>query len=209
MLTASPLLALDIQQHWLEGEEAARASMGGEGPGSATSCGLLTVPCMLCREKGDLQIELADTRAKLVSSTERVNMHEKVMQQTTQRVQVCVGQNACFACAMSCSLTAIPMKRSPYDCIEALCNTSLLMQDLESSNRQLESRCVDLREASTGHEHRAKEAAAELSKSNQTIERISSDLQVSKEKLKRKQAIIVRQVGVDYRALSSLCVGMT
>jgi hypothetical protein len=68
------------------------------------------------------------------------------------------------------------------------------MQDLETSNRQLDSRCTDLREAATGHEHRAKEIASELTKSNQTIERLTADNQVSKEKLKRKQAIIVRQV---------------
>lgn len=68
------------------------------------------------------------------------------------------------------------------------------MQDLEQSGKQLDSRCGELREAAAGHEHRAKEAAADVSKSNHVIERLTADLQTSKDKLKRKQVIIVRQV---------------
>jgi hypothetical protein len=70
----------------------------------------------------------------------------------------------------------------------------VLVQDLEQSGKQLDSRCGELREAAAGHEHRAKEAAAEVSKSNHVIERLTADLQTSKDKLKRKQVIIVRQV---------------
>jgi chromosome segregation ATPase len=67
------------------------------------------------------------------------------------------------------------------------------LQDLEGSIRQLECRCTELREAGATHEHRAAEAAAELGRSNHVIERLSGDLQTSKDKLKRKQIIIVRQ----------------
>lgn len=67
-------------------------------------------------------------------------------------------------------------------------------QDLEANAKQLDARCSELRETSIGHEHRAKEAAAELAKSGQSVDRLASDLQVAREKLKRKQAIIVRQV---------------
>ena len=68
------------------------------------------------------------------------------------------------------------------------------MQDLEGSVRQLEARCEELREAASGHEHRAKEAAAEAGRSGHVVERLTGDLQAAKDKLKRKQVIIVRQV---------------
>jgi len=66
-------------------------------------------------------------------------------------------------------------------------------RDLEMTVRQLEGRCADQREVSAGHEQRAKEAQAEVVKGNQIIEKLSNDLKLLKEKIKRKQAIIVRQ----------------
>ena len=60
--------------------------------------------------------------------------------------------------------------------------------------KQLDARCAELREAGAAHEHRAAEATAELSRSNHVVERLTADLQTSRDKLKRKQAIIVRQV---------------
>lgn len=68
------------------------------------------------------------------------------------------------------------------------------MQDLEQSTRQLDGRCAELREAAAGHEHRSRESAAQVLKCNSVIERLTADLQTSKDKLKRKQVIIVRQV---------------
>ena len=67
---------------------------------------------------------------------------------------------------------------------------------METSARQLESRCSELKEASSGHEQRAKEASAEVAKGNHIIEKLTADLQNNKEKLKRKQAVLVRQVNV-------------
>lgn len=70
-----------------------------------------------------------------------------------------------------------------------------VLQDLEQSSKQLDSRCAELREAAAGHEHRSKESASQVVKSASVIERLTADLQGSKDKLKRKQVIIVRQVG--------------
>jgi hypothetical protein len=49
----------------------------------------------------------------------------------------------------------------------------LRLRDLEGSARQWEARCSDLREVLAGHEQRAKEAAAEVLKGNQIIEKLS------------------------------------
>jgi hypothetical protein len=46
------------------------------------------------------------------------------------------------------------------------------LSDLESSVRQWESRCADLRDLVTGHEARCKEAAAEVMKGNDIIEKL-------------------------------------
>lgn len=46
------------------------------------------------------------------------------------------------------------------------------IRDLESSVRQLEERCSDLRGVAAGHEARAKEAAQEVAKANQAVERL-------------------------------------
>ncbi|KAL6758042.1 centriole protein [Haematococcus lacustris] len=67
------------------------------------------------------------------------------------------------------------------------------VRDLEGSVRQLESRCADLRDSAAGHDQRAKDAASEVIKGNQIIEKLTNDLKMTKEKVKRKQAIIVRQ----------------
>lgn len=46
------------------------------------------------------------------------------------------------------------------------------LADLESSVRQWESRCADLRDLVAGHEARCKEAAAEVMKGNDIIEKL-------------------------------------
>jgi spindle assembly abnormal protein 6 len=46
------------------------------------------------------------------------------------------------------------------------------VRELEAAARQAEGRCEDLKEASTGHELRAREAQQELLKANQVIEKI-------------------------------------
>lgn len=46
-------------------------------------------------------------------------------------------------------------------------------RDLEASTRQLEERCLELKESAAGHELRAKEAAAEVLKGNRIIEKVS------------------------------------
>lgn len=46
------------------------------------------------------------------------------------------------------------------------------LSDLEAAARQWESRCDDLRELVAGHEARVKEAAAEVLKGNDAIERL-------------------------------------
>lgn len=46
------------------------------------------------------------------------------------------------------------------------------LSDLESSVRQWESRCADLRDLVAGHEARCKEAAAEVMKGNDIIEKL-------------------------------------
>ncbi|GBF91102.1 hypothetical protein Rsub_04771 [Raphidocelis subcapitata] len=65
--------------------------------------------------------------------------------------------------------------------------------DLEASARQWEERCGELREALAAHEARLRESAAEVLRGNSIIEKLQSDLRLSRDKLKRKQAIIVRQ----------------
>lgn len=47
------------------------------------------------------------------------------------------------------------------------------VRDLESSAKQWESRCADLKEAASSHEQRAKEASAEVLKGNQIIEKLT------------------------------------
>jgi spindle assembly abnormal protein 6 len=49
----------------------------------------------------------------------------------------------------------------------------LRLRDLEAAALQWEGRCGELREALAGHEARAKEAAAEVLKGNQIIEKLS------------------------------------
>eukprot|EP00891_Asterochloris_glomerata_P008911 jgi/Astpho2/8911/Aster-x0832 len=66
-------------------------------------------------------------------------------------------------------------------------------RDLEASTRQLEERCSELKEASGGHEARAREEAAEVLKGNRIIEKLTNDLRMAKEKGRRRQAIIARQ----------------
>jgi spindle assembly abnormal protein 6 len=46
------------------------------------------------------------------------------------------------------------------------------VRELETSVRQLEARCADLRDASAGHDQRAKEAQAEVVKGNHIIEKL-------------------------------------
>ena len=46
-------------------------------------------------------------------------------------------------------------------------------RDLEASTRQLEERCSELKEASGGHEARAREEAAEVLKGNRIIEKLT------------------------------------
>ena len=51
------------------------------------------------------------------------------------------------------------------------------MRELETSVRQLEARCNDLRDAASGHDQRAKEAQAEVLKGNHIIEKLMVRLQ--------------------------------
>lgn len=46
------------------------------------------------------------------------------------------------------------------------------LADLEASAKQWEARCSDLRDMAAGHEARAREAASEVLKGNQIIERL-------------------------------------
>jgi hypothetical protein len=46
------------------------------------------------------------------------------------------------------------------------------LSDLEGSVRQWEERCADLRDLVAGHEGRCKEAAAEVMKGNEVIEKL-------------------------------------
>jgi|LauGreDrversion2_5_1035112.scaffolds.fasta_scaffold235191_1 uncharacterized protein YoxC len=46
------------------------------------------------------------------------------------------------------------------------------VRELETSVRQLEGRCSDLREAAAGHEQRTKDAQAEVVKGNSIIEKL-------------------------------------
>ncbi|KAF8068308.1 hypothetical protein HT031_001995 [Scenedesmus sp. PABB004] len=65
--------------------------------------------------------------------------------------------------------------------------------DLEGAARQWEERCADLRDLAAGHEARCREAAGEVLKGNEAIDKLQTDLRLLKEKSKRKQAILVRQ----------------
>lgn len=69
----------------------------------------------------------------------------------------------------------------------------LRVKDLEAATSQWEERCNDLKHNLLQKEAQAKEAATEVMKGNQIIEKLTSDLRLAKEKVKRKQAIIVRQ----------------
>lgn len=67
------------------------------------------------------------------------------------------------------------------------------MKALEAAGRSAEERASELKEAAAGHEARARESAGEVAKGNRIIEKLGGDLKMAKEKLRRKQAIIVRQ----------------
>eukprot|EP00798_Chlamydomonas_sp_ICE-L_P020164 gene20164-26900_t len=77
--------------------------------------------------------------------------------------------------------------------LEMLEQSRSRIRDLETSVRQLESRCTDLRDAAAGHDIRAKDAQAEVLKGNQIIEKLSNDIKLTKEKARRKTAIVMRQ----------------
>ena len=47
------------------------------------------------------------------------------------------------------------------------------MRELETSVRQLEGRCSDLRDAAAGHDQRAKDTQAEVLKGNHIIEKLT------------------------------------
>ena len=150
-------------------------------------------------------MDLADARAKLASLREKVAMQEKVIEQQQERIHVRltvvavnflpIRLSATVGCCTGTGNVSTRCElhgRSYLPCISICCLTCL--QDLEQSTKQLDSRCAELREAANGHEHRGKEAAAQVVKCNGVIERLTADLQTSKDKLKRKQVIIVRQV---------------
>jgi hypothetical protein len=65
------------------------------------------------------------------------------------------------------------------------------LADLEASARQWEARCSDLRDMAAGHEARAREAASEVLKGNQIIERLQVRERVREEAA--TAATVVRQ----------------
>ncbi|EIE25806.1 hypothetical protein COCSUDRAFT_1459, partial [Coccomyxa subellipsoidea C-169] len=67
------------------------------------------------------------------------------------------------------------------------------IKDLEAGTRQLGERCAELKEASAGHDERARAAAAEVLKGNRIIEKFMADLRLARERLRRKAAIVARQ----------------
>ncbi|GAX76067.1 hypothetical protein CEUSTIGMA_g3510.t1 [Chlamydomonas eustigma] len=67
------------------------------------------------------------------------------------------------------------------------------LRELETSLRQLEGRCNDMRDTVAGHEQRAKELQAEVLKGNAGVEKLLNEVRLCKEKVKRKHAIVVRQ----------------
>ncbi|MEW5299491.1 MAG: hypothetical protein WDW36_002505 [Sanguina aurantia] len=67
------------------------------------------------------------------------------------------------------------------------------IRDLDAAVKTWEERCADLRLTSSGHDARAKEATAEVVKGNGIIEKLASEARVSKDKVKRKMAIVVKQ----------------
>ncbi|KAI8471988.1 MAG: centriole protein [Monoraphidium minutum] len=103
-------------------------------------------------EAHELEIRLADARAKLAALEEKSQSQAQVAAQQQAR-----------------------------------------LSDLEGAARQWEERCSELREALGAHEQRLKESAAEVLKGNQIIEKLQSDLRLARDKVKRKQAILVRQ----------------
>ena len=56
---------------------------------------------------------------------------------------------------------------------DVICEQNERCRDLEASTRQLEERCSELKEASGGHEARAREEAAEVLKGNRIIEKLT------------------------------------
>jgi hypothetical protein len=71
-------------------------------------------------------------------------------------VRLCV----CVACLQSTSQGALVEQQQAR------------LSDLEASVRQWESRCADLRDLVSGHEARCKEAAAEVLKGNDIIDKL-------------------------------------
>ncbi|CAK0779091.1 hypothetical protein CVIRNUC_004694 [Coccomyxa viridis] len=64
---------------------------------------------------------------------------------------------------------------------------------LEGALRQLEERCAELKQASAGHEERGREAAAETAKAARAVEKLTAELHLAKERLRRKSAVLARQ----------------
>lgn len=55
---------------------------------------------------------------------------------------------------------------------EVMAEQSERVRDLEAGSRQLEERCAELKEASAGHDERARAASAEVLKGNRIIEKL-------------------------------------
>lgn len=55
---------------------------------------------------------------------------------------------------------------------EVMAEQSERVRDLEAGSRQLEERCAELKEASAGHDQRARAASAEVLKGNRIIEKL-------------------------------------
>lgn len=72
--------------------------------------------------------------------------------------------------SLTCCCARWPQAQAQAGIIE---QQQLRLRDLEGSARQWEARCSDLRDVLAGHEQRAKEAAAEVLKGNQIIEKLS------------------------------------
>lgn len=145
-------------------------------------------------QKYQLDTQVSELSHKLGSAEGSARSLEQEVAQLRSQVKALAGDKHELELQLAntrAQLAAAQEKSSSQG--QLLAQQQARLSDLEGSVRQWEERCADLRDLVAGHEGRCKEAAAEVMKGNEVIEKLQTDLRLLKEKCKRKQAILVRQ----------------
>lgn len=147
------------------------------------------------QQRHELDIQLNEAKAKLIALEEKVGggwrraqgaavLHSWAVREAYQGLITYRNVSMAGIVAltesnirmMACSaahLLLLPLFHQAQAQAGIIEQQQLRLRDLEGSARQWEARCSDLRDVLAGHEQRAKEAAAEVLKGNQIIEKLS------------------------------------